>query len=184
MLLRPRILVPLFLALAVLASAPVAFARGGNYFFEGGTAAQRARAQVEKALSVSSFDWSVVRSQVTIHIGRNLDSHATPGNVWLDSRFRTLLMGRRPARVRPPGGLPLADPGEPARAPAAARCEGLVLGHLRVRALGLRLRALRFHLAWAYWQNADNCMKPASKSDEAGGMTPAAFRASRFSGAQ
>jgi CheY-like chemotaxis protein len=37
MLLRPRIVVPVFLALVVMASAPVAFARGGNYFFEGGT---------------------------------------------------------------------------------------------------------------------------------------------------
>ena len=32
-------------------------------------------------------------------------------------------------------------------------------------------------LAWTYWQNGDNCMKPASKSDESAGMAPAAFRA-------
>jgi len=32
-------------------------------------------------------------------------------------------------------------------------------------------------VAWAYWQNGDNCMKPASKYDESAGMTPAAFRA-------
>jgi len=83
--LRPRILFLLFLALAVMASAPAAFARGGNYSFEGGTGAQRA--QVENALAASSFDWSVVASQVTIHIGRNMDSHATPGDVWLDARL-------------------------------------------------------------------------------------------------
>jgi hypothetical protein len=39
-----------------MASAPTAFARSGDYSFEGGTAAQRA--QVEKALAASSFDWS------------------------------------------------------------------------------------------------------------------------------
>ena len=60
MLLRPRILVLLFLVLAVMASAPNAFARGGSYNFEGGTAAQRA--QVEKALAASSFDWSTADS--------------------------------------------------------------------------------------------------------------------------
>ena len=32
-------------------------------------------------------------------------------------------------------------------------------------------------LAWAYWQNGDNCMKPASRADESAGMAPAAFRA-------
>ncbi len=42
MLLRPRILVLLLLTLAVMASAPVAFARGGNYSFEGGTGARPA----------------------------------------------------------------------------------------------------------------------------------------------
>ena len=62
-----------------MASAPNAFARGGSYNFEGGTAAQRA--QVEKALAASSFDWSLVRNQVTIHIERDIDSHATPGAV-------------------------------------------------------------------------------------------------------
>jgi hypothetical protein len=109
MLLRPRILLPL-LALVVMASAPVAFARGGNYFFEGGTAAQRS--QVEKALAASSFDWSVVRNQATIHIRPNIDSHATSGAVWLDSRaarLRTLLLGSRPTRVRPSGRFPPTD---------------------------------------------------------------------------
>jgi hypothetical protein len=28
-----------------------------------------------------------VRNQVTIHIERDIDSHATPGAVWLDSRL-------------------------------------------------------------------------------------------------
>src|SRR5713101_7131616 len=85
MALRPRILILLLLVVAGMASAPAAFARGGNYLFVGGNGAQRA--QVQKALTASSFDWSVVPSTVTIHIAPNVDSHATRGDIWLDSRL-------------------------------------------------------------------------------------------------
>jgi hypothetical protein len=161
-----------------MASAPVAFARGGNYFFEGGTGAQRA--QVEKALEASSFDWSVVRSQVTIHIGPNIDSHATPGDVWLDARL--LDSGRFSWGV--------------VQHEFAHQVDFLLLTQENRLELERRLGAKawcwdtsgyehaeygceRFAstLAWAYWTNSDNCMKPASKQDESGGMAPAAFRA-------
>ncbi len=108
MLLRPRILVLLVLAFAVMASAPVAFARGGNYSFDGGTSAQRA--QVGKALNARSFDWGIIRNQIKQHSDDGCERFAST-------------------------------------------------------------------VAWAYWQNGDNCMKPASKYDESAGMTPAAFRA-------
>ena len=32
-------------------------------------------------------------------------------------------------------------------------------------------------LAWAYWPSTDNCLRPASTYDEAGHVSPAAFRA-------
>jgi len=177
MFLRPRTLVLLILAFAVMASAPAAFARGGNYAFDGGTSAQRA--QVDKALNASSFDWSVIRGQVTVHIGR-FDSHASAGEIWLDARlldsgrfswgvvqhefahqidFSLLTSENRVELERLLGakawcwdtsGLQHADYG----------CERFACT-----------------LAWAYWQNGDNCMKPASKHDESAGMTPAAFRA-------
>ena len=148
-----------------MASAPTAFARGGNYSFDGGTPAQRA--QVEKALAASSFDWSLVRNQVTIHIERDMDSHATPGAVWLDSRLLDsgrfswgvvqhefahqvdCLLGAK-AWCWDTSGFQHADYG----------CERFAST-----------------LAWAFWQNGDNCMKPASKADESAGMAPAAFRA-------
>jgi hypothetical protein len=161
-----------------MASAPAAFARPGNYSFEGGTGAQRA--QVEKALSASSFDWSVVRAEVTIHIERNIDSHATPGNVWLDARL--LDSGRFSWGV--------------VQHEFAHQVDFLLLTPAnRVelqRLLGAKAwcwdtsgfehseygcERLASTLAWTYWQNADNCMKPTSRADEAGGMAPAAFRA-------
>src|SRR2546423_1294867 len=50
--------------------------------FDGGTATERA--QVTKALSASSFDWSILPA-VTVHIGSDVVSEATRGNIWLES---------------------------------------------------------------------------------------------------
>ncbi len=177
MLLRPRILVLLVLACAVMASAPIAFARGGDYSFDGGTSAQRA--QVQKALNASSFDWSIIRNQVTVHVGR-FDSHAAPGEIWLDSRL--LDSGRFSWGVvqhefahqidffllTPENRVELQR-----LLGAKAWCwetSGLQHGDYGCERFASTV-------AWAYWQNGDNCMKPASKSDESGGMSPAAFRA-------
>jgi hypothetical protein len=162
----------------VMVSAPAAFARGGCYSFEGGCGAQRA--PVEKDLSASSFEWSLVASQVTIHIGRNMDSHATPGDVWLDARL--LDSGRFSWGV--------------VQHEFAHQVDFLLLTEEnRVqlqRLLGAKAwcwdtsgfehadygcERFASTLAWAYWQSDDNCMKPASKNDESGGMAPAAFRA-------
>jgi len=177
MLLRPRILVLLVLAFAVMASAPVAFARSSDYSFDGGTSAQRA--QVEKALNASSFDWNIVRGQVTIHIGR-FDSHAAPGEIWLDARL--LDSGRFSWGVvqheyahqidflllTPENRVELQR-----LLGAKAWCwETSGLQHAEYGC-----ERFASTLAWAFWQNADNCMKPAAKNDESAGMTPTAFRA-------
>ena len=38
------------------------------------------------ALTASSFNWSLVRVQITIHIARDIpSSQATPGQIWLDA---------------------------------------------------------------------------------------------------
>ncbi len=160
-----------------MASAPIAFARGGDYSFDGGTSAQRA--QVQKALNASSFDWSIIRNQVTVHVGR-FDSHAAPGEIWLDSRL--LDSGRFSWGVvqhefahqidffllTPENRVELQR-----LLGAKAWCwetSGLQHGDYGCERFASTV-------AWAYWQNGDNCMKPASKSDESGGMSPAAFRA-------
>ena len=177
MLLRPRMLVLLLLALAVMASAPAAFARGGNYSFDGGTSAQRA--QVEKALAASSFDWTIVRNQVTIHIGR-FDSRAAPGEIWLDARlldsgrFSWGVVQHEYAHQIDFFLLTVENRAELQRL-LGAKAWCWDTSGLQHAEYGCERFAST--LAWAYWQNGDNCMKPASKNDESSGMTPAAFRA-------
>ncbi|MBA3347481.1 MAG: hypothetical protein H0T13_02870 [Actinobacteria bacterium] len=74
------------LAAAVAAFFPgSALAGGGDYVLDGGTARQQA--QVRSALEASSFDWGIVRQQVTVHVGAYGTSHSTPGHVWLEGRL-------------------------------------------------------------------------------------------------
>jgi hypothetical protein len=69
----------LLVGLASLVLAPGAFAKGGNYVFDGGTRAEQA--QVKAALDVSSFDFSLVPGPVTIHVVRGVVPEATPGQI-------------------------------------------------------------------------------------------------------
>lgn len=76
----------LALALGALLAVPGrADAAGGTYVFDGGD--RKARAQVRAALDASAFPWDVVPVPVTIHIGRRVRPHATPGDIWLDPRL-------------------------------------------------------------------------------------------------
>jgi hypothetical protein len=68
------------LALPVWASAA-----GGRYTIVGGTRPERQA--VVSALEASSFDWSLVRTEITIRIVRGLDSQAVPGTIWLDANL-------------------------------------------------------------------------------------------------
>jgi opacity protein-like surface antigen len=61
-------------AALVFAHAGTAQAAGGSYRFDGGTAAQRT--QVREALKASSFNWNLVKAQITIHIQHGIDSHS------------------------------------------------------------------------------------------------------------
>lgn len=177
MALRPRILVILLVVVAAMGVAPSAFARGGNYVFDGGTRAEKI--QVDKALSASSFDWSLVRRQVTVHIEQGVDSNAAPGEIWLDAglldsgRFAWGVVQHEYAHQVDFSLLSDGDHTELARV-------------LRVRAWCSEVPGLahssygceRFAstLAWAYWPNADNCMSPKDGGESAA-IAPAAFRA-------
>ncbi len=68
-------------AVATTAAGP-AEAGGGEIAFDGGT--PRQQAQVRSALQASSFDWSVLRRRVTVHVAPGTDSFSTRGEVWLD----------------------------------------------------------------------------------------------------
>jgi hypothetical protein len=169
-------------ALVTLAAALVftgaAQAAGGNYVFDGGTAKEQA--QVRAALAASAFDWSVVPAQVTIHLARGTEPHATPGHVYLDTDALTagrfawatvqdeyahqvdFFLFDGPTRERLNRALGGADwcytvPG---------------LDHSQYGC-----ERFASTLVWAYWPSEDNAYKPTSRADESAAMAPAQFRA-------
>ena len=167
-----HILVTLALALVL---APNALASGGTYVFAGGSPAEQA--QVKAALDASSFDYSIVPAQVTIHIQRGSESHSTPGQIWLDA---DLVDGGRLAWgvVQHEYGhevdfLVLNDADRAqlhALLGGSAWCSGAPHAELDCE----RFADL---ISWAYWTSQDNVMRPASATDEGGQVSPAAFRA-------
>ena len=155
-----------------------AFARGATVSFTGGTTVERS--QVTRALAASSFDWSLLTTRVTVHIARDLDSGAAPGEVWLDSRL--LDTGRFSWGVVQHEFAHQVD-FQLLSADARDRF-ALLLGGSAWSAGALHLAhgdygCERFAstLAWAYWPNGANSMKPTSSTDESAAMSPAAFRA-------
>jgi hypothetical protein len=164
----------LFVFAIALVLAPGALASGGHYVFDGGTPAEQA--QVHAALDASSFDYDVVPETITVHIRPGLDSDATPGNIWLDSRlldagsfswgvvqheyghqvdFEVLTDADRAALQSLLGGSAWCS-GAPHAALTCERFADLV--------------------SWAYWSSPDNVLKPASAADEGGQVSPAVFR--------
>ena len=163
--------------LAALAVPAAASAAGGNYAFEGATPAERST--VRAALEASSFDWGVVREQVTIHVGPYGVSHSTPGHVYLDRRL--LAAGRF-------AWATVMDE-------YAHQVDFLVLDPQRRELLRTRLGGSawcyerdglahadngceRFSsmVAWAFWPVADNPYRPFGRGDESAAMPTAEFR--------
>jgi hypothetical protein len=167
------------LAAATLAFAGGAKAAGGNYVFDGGSAAEQQ--QVRAGLNASTFNWSLVPAQITIHIQRGIDtSHSVPGQIWLDADL--LDSGRFAWGV--------------VQMEYAHQVHFLLLNDQQraylTTALGAKAwcweRAGLSHgdngcerfsatLAWAYWPSKDNAMLPSSPADESAAMAPARFRA-------
>jgi hypothetical protein len=162
-----------------LGTAGAAAAFGGQYAFDGGTAAQRQ--QVVKALAASSFDWGLVPRQITIHIVRDLPtSEASPGEIWLDASLLDsgqfswgvvqheyahqvdyyLLDGTTRSVLAQRLGGTAWFPGAQALAHDAYGCERFAST-----------------LAWSYWQSPANAMKPAGPTDESAALRPAQFKA-------
>jgi hypothetical protein len=163
-------------AAAALALAGGAQAAGGNYTFDGGTRAQQSL--VRAALNASAFNWSVVQQPVSIHIAQGLDNEATPGNIWLDAdlldagRFAWGVVQHEYAHQV--DFFVLTDANRTALAPAVGGTAwwGTDLAHGSMS--GERFAS---SVAWAYWPNAANSMRPANAADEAGTIVPATFRA-------
>ena len=172
-------LLPAAVAALVFAHAGTAQAAGGNYRFDGGTAVERA--QVREALKASSFDWSLVKAQVTIHIQRGTVSHAVPGEIWLDADL--LDSGRFSwATVQDEYSHQvdffLFTPEIRAQLQAALGAKAWCYENGSIQAHGdqgcERFTSL---LPWAYWQSPDNAYKPTAKTDESAAMAPTRFKA-------
>ena len=172
-------LLPAAVAALVFAHAGTAQAAGGNYRFDGGTAVERT--QVREALKASSFDWSLVRVQVTIHIQRGTVSHAVPGEIWLDADL--LDSGRFSwATVQDEYSHQvdffLFTPEIRAQLQAALGAKAWCYENGSIQAHGdqgcERFTSL---LPWAYWQSPDNAYKPTAKTDESAAMAPTRFKA-------
>jgi hypothetical protein len=165
--------------LAALAVSGTAHARGGNYAFDGGTKQQQA--QVRGALGASSFDWSLVRQRITIHIGRGFRTEAVPGQIWIDA---TLLeagkfsWGVVQHEYAHQVDFFLLDGAKRARLLGSLggqswwQVAGTDAGHA-----DLGSERFASTLAWSYWPSSSNSLKPQSDTDESAAMAPATFRA-------
>jgi hypothetical protein len=155
-----------------------ALAGGGNYVFDGGTAAQQA--QVRAALEASAFDWGVVPARITIHLRRGGPTMSVRGHIWIDSDV--LSAGRFAWAVVQDEYAHQVDY---YRFDDATRA--MLNAQLGGRDWCYSVPGLAHHeygcerfastLVWSYWPSRDNAYRPTSKSDESAAMEPARFRA-------
>jgi hypothetical protein len=168
----------LITALAALALTGQAQAAGGNYLVDGGTAKQRT--QVRSALNASSFNWSIVKAQIKIHVASVGQSYSTRGEIWLDSRL--LNAGRFSwAMVQDEYSHQidyfLFDATTRAKLNSLLGGKDWCYGVDGLKHGEYGCERFSSTLVWAYWQSRDNAYKPGSKTSESASMSPARFRA-------
>lgn len=173
-----RLLALLAVSVASLGIAGQALASGGNYVFDGGT--PRQQAQVKAALDASSFDWSLVRAQITIHIVRGHDSEATYGEIWIDGDLlnsNRFAWGTIQHEYAHQVDFFLLDDAQRQVLRQALGASDWCYGLAGLPHADYGCERFASTLAWAYWQTPQNAMRPVSAHDESGAMTPQAFRA-------
>jgi hypothetical protein len=172
----PRLLGIAVLALAAAVLVSSASAAGRRLTIAGGTT--REQSQVRAALEASSFDWGVLPQLVTIRIERGAPSSAIPGGIVLDANLLdagTFSWGVIQHEFAHEVDFLVLDDADRARLQAALGvsswwpADGLAHAQLGCERFASTL-------AWAYWPSRANVMRPASTSDEAGSLAPAAFR--------
>ena len=172
-----RVLLILASLVAALACSGKAEAAGGNYVFDGGT--PRQQAQVKAALNASSFDWSIVPVQVTIHLASGSGTFARPGHMYIDA---DLLTAERFAWASVQDEyahqvdffLFNAEQRERLNTALGGRdwCYGVSgLDHSQYGC-----ERFASTLVWTFWQSKDNSYRPTSRNDESAAMAPAKFR--------
>jgi hypothetical protein len=165
-------------ALAVASSAHSAQARNANLRFDGGTTAERSK--VRAALRTSSFDWSIIRAEVTVHIVRGIDSsEAAPGEIWLDADLlETGMFAWGVVQHEFAHQVDFFCLDDAARTLLRGQLGGtgwwLDIGARHSDAASERFAST---LAWSYWPSRLNVMSPASAGVESGSIPAARFRA-------
>jgi hypothetical protein len=165
-------------AAAGLALAGHARAAGGNYVFDGGTKAERA--QVVAALNASSFDWSLVPQQITIHIVRGHPSEALPGEIWLDENLLTAkkwAWGTIQHEYAHQVDYFLLTPADRVALGAVFGTSDWCYGVPDLPHSAYGCERFASEIAWAYWPSPQNSLRPTSPKDEAGAVPVAQFRA-------
>jgi hypothetical protein len=164
-----------FVALALPAWAS---AGGGHYTLVGGTKAERQT--VFSALEASSFDWSLVKTRITIEIVRGIDSQALPGRIWLDADLLdagTFSWGVVQHEYAHQVDYALLD--DALRGRLLPLLGGSTWCYTTAALPHGEYGCERFAstLAWSYWPSPDNCLKPAWTGDESSALPPRRFRA-------
>jgi hypothetical protein len=173
------LVVALLAALAASAAvASPALASGGDYSIAGGTRFEQA--QVHEALAISTFDWYVVETDVTIHIVRGLpQSYSIPGQIWLDAGLLdsgTFSWGVVQMEYGQQVQYSTLDPAMQAVLTGALGGSQWCYENPSVPMPLNACERFAATLAWAYWPSGVNSMKPAGVHDVSGSMAPAAFR--------
>jgi hypothetical protein len=172
-----RLLVTLVSALAFGILAQSALAGGGTYTFAGGTPAEQAT--VHSALEASSFNWGLIPSTITVHIGAYGDSYSVYGNVYLDAalldsgRFSWGVVQHEFAHQV---DFFLFDDTKRAQLNALLGGKDWCYSVQGLKHSDYGCERFASELAWAYWPSSDNSMKPTSPNDEAGALPVAQFR--------
>src|SRR5439155_20914787 len=124
-----------------------------------------------------AFNWSIVPGTVVIHIGRAHDCEALPGEIWLDSdllhsgQFAWGVVQHEYAHQV--DFQVLTDANRSVLAPAVGGTSWWGTGLAHGSMAGERFAS---SIAWAYWPNAANALKPSNAKDEAGSIPAADFR--------
>ncbi len=179
MVARRLLLSILSLLVTALVFSGGALASGGDYVFQGGTPSEQQT--VTNGLNASSFNWSLVPQQITIVIAPTAVDNSVPGTINLDPSlldsgefswgvvqneyanqvgFFLLPQGSEAAFSAALGGTVWCRDDQTGLSTAQYGCERFAST-----------------LAWAYWQDPQNCIRPDATGGISGSMTPAAFRA-------
>jgi hypothetical protein len=163
------------LAVVLLGSPGKAQAQSTGYSFDGGTARQQAT--VRAALEASSFDWSLIPGEVTVHFAEG-GSYATKGAVWLNPAL--LAKGRAAWGVVQHEfahqiDFFMFDATVRARLTKLLGAKTWWAGRPGLRHSQLGCERFASTLAWAYWPSRQNTLIRFAHA-EATAMPPVKFR--------